>query len=64
MLVMGERNQKNVYKVHLREYMLKHQELILAVKDQIKPGIFSIMCQSFKKQQVKDYFHRLVDKRN
>ena len=39
--------------------MIQHQELIMAVKEAIKPGLFSIYFQRFTKDMLKTYFARL-----
>ena len=33
LLVMGEKSAQLAYHIHLHDYMLRHQEMILAVKD-------------------------------
>ena len=59
MLVMAEDDPQLKNAVHLKESMIQHQELIMAVKEAIKPGLFSIYFQRFTKDMLKTYFARL-----
>ena len=56
LLVLGETNPKSLYQIHLQKGMLHHQELILAVKDKIKPGLINIAFRRFTKEMLKKYF--------
>jgi hypothetical protein len=42
--------------------MIQHQELILSIKDAIKPGAFSPFYKPFTKEMVKEYFTKLMVK--
>jgi len=57
---MGESDPHYCYKVH-HQSMSHHQEMILAVKDQIKPGIFS--CKAYTLEMLLQYFHILKTKK-
>ena len=59
MIVMSEDDPQMKNAVHLKESMIQHQELILAVKDKIKPGLCSIIFKKFTKDMLKDYFNKL-----
>lgn len=39
--------------------MIQHQELIMSVKEAIKPGVFSIFFKCFTKEMLKEYFAKL-----
>jgi hypothetical protein len=39
--------------------MLQHQELIMSVKEAIKPGIFQTFYRPYTKEMIKDYFKKL-----
>ena len=59
LLLKAEDDHQKVYKVHLRESMVHHQELINAIKDEIKPGLFKQQTQKFTPIMLKAYFNRL-----
>lgn len=63
LLVKGEFNTEESYGIH-HHSMKKHQDLILAVKNKIKPGIISIFCSKFTKSMVLDYLKELKDEAN
>jgi hypothetical protein len=37
---MAEDDPQQQHAVHLKDSMIQHQEMILSIKDAIKPGIF------------------------
>lgn len=49
MIVMSEDDPQFKNAVHLKESMIQHQELIIAVKDKIKPGLCAIVFKKFTK---------------
>jgi len=51
------------HRVHLQQTMIHHQEMILAVKDAIKPGLFSIYFKRYTPHMVKEYFRSLKQKK-
>lgn len=59
MIVMSEDDPQMKNAVHLKDSMIQHQELILAVKDAIKPGLCAIIFKKFTKEMLKDYFNKL-----
>ena len=42
--------------------MLRHQELIIAIKDAIKPGLEICFKKPFEKEMVADYFNTISKK--
>ena len=59
LLLKAEDNQDLVHQVHLKESMVHHQDLIISIKDQIKPGLFKSYTQKFTPDMLKDYFNKL-----
>ena len=49
LLVMSEEDPQIMHSVHLHDSMLKHQELIQSVKEEIKPGLTSVLFKAFDK---------------
>jgi hypothetical protein len=58
---MAEDDPAEIYSVHRKENLIKHQEHIMAIKDAIKPGFIALYFKEFKIQMLKDYFNRIVD---
>ena len=59
MIVMSEDDPQFKNAVHLKTSMIQHQELILSVKDKIKPGLCQIAFKRYTKEMIKDYFNHL-----
>ena len=59
MIVMAEDDPQVKNSVHLKASMIEHQELIMSVKEAIKPGAFSTFIKPFTKDMLKDYFARI-----
>ena len=41
---------------HLKENVLKHEDQVMAIKEAIKPGFLSMICQPFSKEMMAEYF--------
>ena len=59
LLLMAEDDPQMQHAVHLKNSMIQHQEMILSIKDAIKPGIFQTFYKPYTKDQIKNYFTRL-----
>ena len=59
LLVMSEEDPAVLHSVHLHASMLQHQELIQAVKEEIKPGLLNVLFKAFNKEMIKDYLNAL-----
>lgn len=62
LLVMGEPDPSKLYEIHHRSMMESHQELIIAVKDRIKPGLVALVSRPFTVLMIKDYLRELKTK--
>lgn len=59
LLLQAEDDPQRKLQVHLLNHMIEHQELIICIKDAIKPGIFQVWFQPFTAQMIKKYFNRV-----
>jgi len=59
MLIMSEEDPVKMYSVHHRKYFVHHQDLIMSVKEVIKPGLMSIICKPYTNKMVSSYFDSL-----
>ena len=59
LLLMAEDDPQMQHAVHLKSSMIQHQEMILSIKDAIKPGIFQTFYKPYTKDQIKNYFLKL-----
>lgn len=62
LFLKAEDNQSLIHQVHLKKNLVHHQELILAIKDQIKPGLFKSHTTKFTPDMLKEYFISLQQK--
>ena len=47
LLLQAEDDPQRKLQVHLLNHMIEHQELIICIKDAIKPGIFQVWFKPF-----------------
>lgn len=64
LLLMAEDDPQQQHAVHLKNQMIQHQEMILSIKDAIKPGIFQTFYKPYSKDQIKEYFTMLQVKKS
>ena len=63
MLVMSEDDPLKVHSMHHKTHLVHHQDLIVAVKEAIKPGACQAMCQPFTKNMINRYFLELTNRK-
>lgn len=59
LLVLGEYNSRELYQIHHKKTMKRHQEYIMAVKEAIKPGFMNYLFKPFTPEMFKGYLHIL-----
>lgn len=59
LLVLGEYNSRELYQIHHKQTMKRHQEYIMAVKEAIKPGLMNYFVKPFTADMFKGYLHLL-----
>jgi len=59
LLILGEDDPKQKNSVHLKTGMTMHQERILAIKENVKPGFISMFRVPFEKAMIKSYLMKV-----
>ena len=61
MLLSSENDPRSKYKIYKPKNLIHHQDLILAVKTSLKPGLCNVVFKPFTKEMLTKYFCKLAE---